>query len=162
MASSAHLRWRCQEERLLAMTWLGNMRITANVENSKNKHQVTLQTNDTVHSITIPPKSTGYGSSANGGELLFLALATCYCNDIYREAAKRNIKVERVEVEVNGDFGAEGEPARNVTYRAKVFSEAAEDEIRELMKFTDTVAEIQNTLRMETPVVLREIEAVRT
>lgn len=138
------------------------MRITANVENSKNKHQVTLQTNDTVHSITIPPKSTGYGSSANGGELLFLALATCYCNDIYREAAKRNIKVERVEVEVNGDFGAEGEPARNVTYRAKVFSEAAEDEIRELMKFTDTVAEIQNTLRMETPVVLREIEAVRT
>jgi uncharacterized OsmC-like protein len=29
---------------------------------------------------------------------LFLALASCYCNDIYREAAKRNIKVERVEV----------------------------------------------------------------
>ena len=137
------------------------MKITAKVENSRHNHQVTLQTNDNVHSIPIPPKTTGYGSSANGGELLFLALATCYCNDIYREAAKRNIQVEQVEVKVDGDFGAEGEPARNVTYQAKVFVQGNEEEIRQLMKFTDTVAEIQNTLRIETPVVLREIEVVK-
>ena len=136
------------------------MKITAKVENSKDNHQVTLQTNDHVHSITIPPKPTGYGSSANGGELLFLALATCYCNDIYREAAKRNIKVERVEVNVEGDFGAEGEPARNVSYQTKVFAQASEEEIREMMEFTDTVAEIQNTLRVGPSVVLTEIEAV--
>ena len=136
------------------------MKITARVENGKDHHQVTLQTNDNAHSITIPPKSTGYGSSANGGELLFLALATCYCNDLYREAAKRNIKVERVEVNVEGDFGAEGEHAKNVTYQAKVFAQASEDEIRELMKFTDTVAEIQNTLRVGTLVVLTQIEVV--
>ena len=137
------------------------MKITAKVENSKDHHQVTLQTNDNVHSIAIPPKSTGYGSSANGGELLFLALATCYCNDIYREAAKRNLKVERVEVNVEGDFGAEGEHAKGVTYSARVFANAGEDEIREMMEFTDTVAEIQNTLRIGTPVVLSEMEAVR-
>jgi len=137
------------------------MKISARVENSRNNHQVTLQTNDNAHSISIPPKNTGYGSSANGGELLFLALASCYCNDIYREAAKRNIKVERVEVSVDGDFGGEGEHARNVTYRAKVHADASEDEIRELMKFTDTVAEIQNTMRTETPVVLTEIEVVK-
>lgn len=136
------------------------MKITARVENSKDNHQVTLETNDNVHSILIPPKSTGYGSSANGGELLFLALATCYCNDLYREAAKRNIKVERVEVNVEGDFSAEGEPAQNVTYQAKIFAQASEDKIRELMKFTDTVAEIQNTLRVETPVVFSQIEVV--
>lgn len=136
------------------------MKITARVENSKDSYQVTLQTNNNVHSIVIPPKSTGYGSSANGGELLFLALATCYCNDIYREAAKRNIRVERIEVEVNGDFGAEGEPAKNVTYLAKVHADVSEDEIREMMKFTDTVAEIQNTLRVGTSVVLRQIEVV--
>jgi len=136
------------------------MKISARVENSKDNHQVTLQTNDNVHSIVIPPKPTGYGSSANGGELLFLALASCYCNDIYREAAKRNIKVERVEVNVEGDFGAEGEASKNVTYQAKVVAQASEDEIREMMKFTDTVAEIQNTLRMETPVVLSQIEVV--
>lgn len=137
------------------------MKIIARVENSKDNHQVTLQTNDNVHTIVIPPKPTGYGSSANGGELLFLALASCYCNDIYREAAKRNIKVERVEVNVEGDFGAEGAPATNVVYHAKVFAQASEDEIRDMMKFTDTVAEIQNTLRIQTPVVLTEIEAVK-
>jgi uncharacterized OsmC-like protein len=137
------------------------MKISAKVENSKDNHQITLQTNDNVHSIVIPPKPTGYGSSANGGELLFLALASCYCNDIYREAARRNIHVERVEVRVEGDFSGEGKPATNVVYHAKVFAQASEDEIRELMKFTDTVAEIQNTLRIKTPIVLTEIEAVK-
>jgi uncharacterized OsmC-like protein len=137
------------------------MRITAKVENSKDNHQVTLQTNDNVHSIVIPPKSTGYGSSANGGELLLLALASCYCNDIYREAGKRNINVERVEVNVAGDFGGEGEPATNVTYQAKVYANATEEEIRELVKFTDTVAEIQNTLRVGTPVTLSQIKVVK-
>jgi len=137
------------------------MKISARVANSKNNHQVTLQTSDNVHSIDIPPKPTGYGSSVNGGELLFLALASCYCNDIYREAAKRNIKVEKVEVNVEGDFGTEGESAKNVVYHAKVFAQSSEDEIREMMKFTDTVAEIQNTLRNGTTVVLREVEAVK-
>ena len=136
------------------------MKISARVDNSKDSHQVTLQTNDSIHTMNIPPKANGYGSSANGGELLFLALASCYCNDIYREAAKRNVKVERVEVIVEGDFGAEGEPARNVTYRARVSARAGVEEIREMMKFTDTVAEIQNTLRTGTPVVLTEVEVI--
>ena len=136
------------------------MKFSARVENSKDNHKVFLQTGDNVHSIAIPPKPTGYGSSANGGELLFLALASCYCNDIYREAAKRNIKVERVEVEVNGDFGSEGDPARNVTYRAKVAAQASEQEIQEMMSFVDTAAEIQNTLRVVTPVELSKVEAV--
>jgi uncharacterized OsmC-like protein len=84
------------------------MKISAQVQNSQGKHEVTLKTNENEHSITIPPKDSGFGSSANGGELLFLALATCYSNDIYREGAKKWIKVERVEVEVTGDFGAVG------------------------------------------------------
>jgi organic hydroperoxide reductase OsmC/OhrA len=136
------------------------MKISAGVQNSAGRHEVTLRTNENVHSIAIPPKPTGLGSSANGGELLFLALATCYCNDIYREAAKRGLKVEQVEVEVEGDFGAEGEPAKHVTYRAKVTARASEAEIRELMSQTDRVAEIQNTLRVETPVSLVDIEVV--
>ena len=136
------------------------MKISARVQNSAGQHAVTLQTNDTVHTLAIPPKATGLGSSANGGELLFLALATCYCNDLYREAAKRKINVEQVEVEVSGDFGAEGEPARNVAYRAKVTAQASEDDIRELMRHTDRVAEIQNTLRVSTPVQLTDIEVV--
>lgn len=134
------------------------MKITAHVQNSHNHHHVTLSTNDTAHAIDIPPKSTGYGSSANGGELLFLALATCYCNDIYREAATRGIEVTAVEVTVEGDFGAAGEPARNVTYSAKVTGKGSAAELEALMRHTDTVAEIQNTLRMATPVTLAKIE----
>lgn len=134
------------------------MKIKATVHNREGDHQVTLTTNDQSHPISIPPRPSGFGSSANGGELLFLALATCYCNDLYREAAKKGIQVQSVEVEVEGDFGAEGEPARNVTYHVKVKARASEKEVQALMRHTDQVAEIQNTLRAETPVTLSRAE----
>ena len=76
------------------------MRISARIRSSRGQNDVTLATNSQAHSIQIAPKATGFGSTANGGELLFLALATCYCNDIYREAAKRAIGVTQVEIKV--------------------------------------------------------------
>jgi uncharacterized OsmC-like protein len=82
--------------------------------------------------LAIAPKATGFGSSINGGELLFLALATCYCNDVYREAAKQRVSVSNVTVEVKGDFGIESEPAQNVSYRAKVTAQASEAAIHKL------------------------------
>ena len=136
------------------------MKISALVQNREGQHQVILRTNDNVHTVAISPKSSGFGSSVNGGELLFLALATCYCNDIYREAAKRGIRIESVEVEVTGAFGAEGEPATNVRYQAKITAHASEEVIRSLVIETDRLAEVQNTLRVGTPVTLSEIEAV--
>ena len=136
------------------------MKISAGVRNSLGNHEVSLQTNDVRQSLSIAPKASGYGSGVNGGELLFLALATCYCNDLYREAAKRGIAVESVEVTVEGDFGAEGEAAKNIAYRAKVAAKAAREEIEALMRDTDRVAEIQNTLRLPAAVSLTGIEAV--
>ena len=136
------------------------MKISAHVQNREGFHQVLVKTNEQEQSIAIPPKSSGLGSSVNGGELLFLALATCYCNDIYREAAKRGIPVEQVDVEVDGDFGGVGDPARNVSFKAKVTAHASQEQIEALMRFTDGVAEIQNTLRAGTPVVLSQIEAI--
>lgn len=133
------------------------MKISAEIRNQEGKHEVLLTTNDQSHSITISPKSTGFGSKANGGELLFLALATCYCNDIYREAEKRNIIVRSVEVTVEGEFG---QTAQNVTYHARVSAEASEEEIRLLMQHTDQIAEIQNTLRNGASVTLGKIEAI--
>jgi uncharacterized OsmC-like protein len=137
------------------------IRIAAQLTNQQNDHQITVQTNNNQQSLTIPPKATGFGSSANGGELLFLALATCYCNDLYREAAKRNIAVRSVQVEVSGEFGdAPGSVAENITYTATVQAQASEEDIRALMQHTDTVAEIQNTLRLGTTVTLTDIKAI--
>lgn len=76
-----------------------------------------------------------------------LSLATCFCNDIYREAAKRNIEVTGVEVEFTSEFGAEGEPGSDFHYRATVLSDAPDEEVQALIAHTDQVAEIHNTLR---------------
>lgn len=132
----------------------------ATVTNYRGVNEVNLQMNDQRQTIEIPPKAEGYGLSASGAELLFLALATCYCNDIYREAAKRGIQVERVEVEVDGDFEREGGAATNVTYHTRVKADASKDDVLDLMRHTDTVAEIQNTLRAATPVELNACEVL--
>jgi len=58
--------------------------MSASIKSRFNQHQVNVQTDNDFKPITIEPKATGYGSSINGGELLLLALATCFCNDIYR------------------------------------------------------------------------------
>ena len=136
------------------------IKISARVNNRENHHDVVLVTNGREHVIEVPPKPNGFGSSANGGEMLFLALATCYCNDIYREAAKRNIIVRSIRVEVMGEFAPEpGSIAENITYKATVEAEAAEQEILALIQHTDTVAEIHNTLRQGTPVKLNQMVA---
>ena len=135
------------------------MNISARVTNQLNEHTVTVQTNGREQSLAIAHKADGFGSSVNGGELLFLALATCYCNDLYREGRKRGIEIAKVEIEVSGDFGAEGAPAKDIRYRASVDAKAPREAIVELMRHTDTVAEIQNTLRASSPVSLEECAA---
>ncbi len=135
------------------------MNISARITNRQGEHTTTVRTNDRDQSLAIGPKPDGFGSSVNGGELLFLALATCYCNDIYREARKRKIEVVNVEVEVSGEFDGEGEPARTISYRASVDARAPREAIVDLMRHTDDVTEIQNTVRRGVPVVLSHCDA---
>ena len=135
------------------------MKISARVENQQGEHKVAVNSDGREQSISIAPKAESLGSSVNGGELLFLALATCYCNDLYREARKRGVEVKNVQVEVSGEFTSEGGSASEVRYRAYVEAKAPREEILALMQATDAVAEIQNTLRTPTAVVLTECEA---
>jgi len=123
------------------------MKVSATIKNKLDQHKVVVQTNDAAKEVSIPPRATGYGSSLNGAELLLLSLATCFCNDIYREAAKRNIKVSGIDVEFTGEFGAEGEPGFNFQYKAQVDSDAPAEEIEKLVEDTDKIAEIHKTLR---------------
>jgi uncharacterized OsmC-like protein len=132
------------------------MKISATLKNQMNVNSITVQTNDNAQKVHIASKSTGFGSSVNGGELLLLALATCFCNDIYREAKKKNINVSGVEVVVTGEFGAEGEAGGNFQYKAKVQSDASPTVIEELLVHTDKVAEIQNTLRRGVEITLNK------
>lgn len=130
------------------------MTLSASINSEFGHHAVVVQTNDSANEMNIAPKPSGFGSSINGGELLMLSLATCFCNDIYREAAKRNITVSGVDVVVTGEFGADGEPGSNFTYTAHVKSAAPPAEIDELIRHTDRIAEIHNTLRQGVQITL--------
>ena len=66
-----------------------------------------------------------------------LALATCYCNDVYREAARMGIEVTDIDVECTGEFAAEGAAASDVVYSAKISASASEAQIRDLATRVD-------------------------
>lgn len=77
---------------------------------------------------------------------MFAAIATCFCNDAYREAAKRGIVVEDVKVDVTGTFGNPGEAARDINCCVEVRANASQAAINDLIRATDSATEIQNTL----------------
>ncbi len=130
------------------------MHITARVKSHRASHSVEVRTNDSARSLTVPAKPNGQGSAVNGGEFLMLALATCYCNDLYREAERLGIPIEGAEVEAGADFAGVGLAAANIRYRATVTSSAPAADIARLLRETDAVAEIQNTVRAGVPVEL--------
>jgi organic hydroperoxide reductase OsmC/OhrA len=132
------------------------MVITATIRNGLKENDIVVATEGNTKSITIPGKFEGRGSSVNGGELLFLSLATCFCNDIYREAARRKMHIDLVTVDVAGEFGKEGEPASNITYSVKIDASAStQQEIEDLVNHVDKVAEVHNTLRKGVNVSLK-------
>jgi uncharacterized OsmC-like protein len=104
-------------------------------------------------------KAGGMGIGFSGGEMLFLAIGGCYVNDLYREAAKRNVEVKSVQVSVEGDWGGEPVRAQDVSFSVKVEASATKEEISDLIKHTDNVAEIPNSLRFGTQVSLGRFEA---
>jgi organic hydroperoxide reductase OsmC/OhrA len=123
------------------------MHVTASIRHRGTSQAVSVATGADARSLPIPAKAAGNGSSANGGELLMLALATCYCNDLYREAAKRGIALAAVEVEAEAEFDGVGLAARDIRYRARIASPVPAGEIDALLRATDAVAEIHNTVR---------------
>lgn len=132
------------------------MQIAAKVLNSSTGHEVTVRTGASSQSLSIPGRPEGTGSMVNGGEFLMLALATCYCNDLYREARRLGIPIDGVEVEASADFPGPGLAATNILYRARVRSSAPAAAIQRLLQETDAVAEVHNTVRAAISVQLVE------
>ena len=130
------------------------MEIAATVVHRAGEHQVTLRTDGAEHRLSVAAKPVGGGSATHGGEFLMLALATCYCNDLYREAARLGMRLDEVRVQASAEFAGIGLAARNVRYHASVKSNAPAADMARLLRETDAVAEVHNTLRQGVPVTL--------
>ncbi len=137
------------------------MLMSAQVRNARGEHQLEVRSGQNATRISIASKASGYGSAVSGGELLLAALATCYFNDLYREAGKMGIEVCGVEVECSAEFPAEGEPATEIQYSSRIRAKASEARIRDLAERTDRMAEIHNTVRAAIPVKLTGIEVTQ-
>ena len=110
--------------------------------------------------IDRSPGDGGQGIGFNGGELLLLSIGACYANDIFREAAKRELEVLGVRVVVACEWAGEPMRARDVQLSVRVEAEADEAEIMELVRHVDEIAEIPATLRAGTEITLAEAEVV--
>ena len=130
------------------------MQVSASVSSSSSGYDVSVSTGSTLQNLTVPAKSSGQGSAVNGGEFLMLALATCYCNDLYREAQRLGLSLQSAQVEAFAEFEGVGLAAKNIQYRASVQSTASPEEIARLLRETDAVAEVHNTIRAGVPVKL--------
>lgn len=101
------------------------MQIAATVTSSAAGHAVAVRTGESSQSLPVPRRVDGPGSGVNGGEFLMLALATCYCNDLFREAKRLGIPIEGAQVEATAEFPGIGLAAVNITYRATIQSSAS-------------------------------------
>ena len=97
----------------------------------------------------------GGGHGFSGGQLLYLAIAACVSNDLYREAAPLGIALRRVAVEVDGDFPARGAPSTPISVVVDVEADAPDEAIDALIAEVDRVAEIPNSIRGTVPVAIR-------
>ncbi|MFL5797654.1 MAG: OsmC family protein [Actinomycetota bacterium] len=107
--------------------------------------------------VDRPAQAGGGGQGFSGGQLLNLAVAGCISNDLFREAAREGITLRRVRVAVRSDY--QGDPAVStpIEYEVEVDGDAPEQDIRRLVAHVDEIAEIPNSLRRGTEVVVTSI-----
>ena len=111
-------------------------------------------------SIDRASSAGGIGIGFNGGELLLLAVGACYCNDLFREAERMNVMISNVQIEVEANWGGEPVRATDLELSVRVEGPSSQEEIQRLIRHTDQVAEIPNSLRYGTAVTIRSQEAV--
>ena len=104
-----------------------------------------------------PKDGGGGGLGFNGGELLNLAVAGCVSNDLFREAAKRGIVIHQVRVKVRCDYVGDPAVATPIEYEVEIEGEAGAEELEALVRETDSIAEIPNSVRRGTDVALGKV-----
>lgn len=104
--------------------------------------------------VDRPVEAGGGGKGFNGGQLLYLAVAGCISNDLFREAPRFGVELDSVRVTVEGDFSGDPAVSDAVAYDVEV---SGRGDLEALVREVDRIAEIPNSLRQGTPVSLREI-----
>jgi uncharacterized OsmC-like protein len=89
-----------------------------------------------------------------GAHLLHAAVAACILNDLYREAAALDLRLDGVRVAAEGGFDGDWS-STGVTYRVELDSPADAAAQADLLRTVDRVAEIPRALRAGTTVARR-------
>ena len=111
--------------------------------------------------VDRPADAGGGGLGFNGGQLLNLAVAGCISNDLFREGEKRGIAIEQVRVRVTSDYAGDPVVSSPIRYEVEIEGDADPDILESLVRDTDAIAEIPNSLRRGTEVVLGTVSAGR-
>ena len=104
--------------------------------------------------VDRPVEGGGGGLGFNGGQLLYLAVAGCISNDLFREARAEGIELSSVKVKVGGTFVGEPAVSDEILYEVEVEGNAPQERLRVLVDHVDEIAEIPNSLRQGTRVRL--------
>ena len=110
------------------------------------KRQRSVRPVRTPSSSTGPASAGGGGLGLNGGELLYLAVAGCVSNDLFREAQATGIALRRVRVRARGDFTGDPAVSTEITYEVDVEGDASAERLRALVEDVDRIAEIPNSM----------------
>jgi putative redox protein len=112
--------------------------------------------------VDRPADGGGRGLGFNGGQLLYLAIGGCISNDLFREAAIRDIHLVTVRVVVHGDFSGDPAVSEPVSYDVELVGDAGRAELEQLVAHVDAIAEIPNSVRRGTEVRLADVSIVST
>ena len=74
--------------------------------------------------VDRPAGGGGGGLGFNGGQLLYLAVAGCVSNDLFREADAAGLTLRRVRVSVHGDFAGDPPVSTSIGYDVEIEGDA--------------------------------------
>ncbi len=107
--------------------------------------------------VDRPTEAGGRGLGFNGGQLLNLAVAGCISNDLFREAARRGIRLDRVRVAADSEYTGSPATSTPIEYEVELSGDASREALADLVAYVDEIAEIPNSIRRGTPVRLRTL-----
>lgn len=105
--------------------------------------------------VDRPTEAGGRGLGFNGGQLLNLAVAGCVSNDLFREAARRGVRLDRVRVVADSDYVGNPATSTTIDHQVELSGDASEEDLADLVRYVDEIAEIPNSIRRGAEVRLR-------